>query len=386
MLAFAFAPHEAIAQLDTLAASARLPAREADRCARLADTLRRPARVCLLGPSRGDIAQVVQAILGSTHLPRAAQPPAMELKYGTVPKSVATLEDGTTLAESGWPSADTVKREPVFLQMELPVENLRSMSFLVLALEPDPAMHKPALSWAARRSEIAIWCTRSFSVADARIWGHAPERLTQHAYLLETRRDVSIPRHGAVANFTETFFTAGHEAGTTLDIEPLITRLTSDIEDARNADLDMAQLFLHRLRHLAVETPDDAPGEGRTDTNQTSVKHKLDLRPILSEPFLFLMARARDLVDVLAAVDPSQEWPGTVLDECIDIVEGLRDRAENWPDDIAPIRALQAMIEEVCDTTTLLRIEAGAEQAQDAAAMLFQLRVAFEQTLGWGTD
>lgn len=372
----AFAPQDAVVQLDHLIASAQLPARDANQCSRLADILRRPARICLLGLAADDITRVVQGFIGIEALFGAGLPPAVELLYGQDIRSRATLEDGTKLEYAGWPSDDILRRDPVFLQIFLPEDRLQSMSLLVLVLENDPRMQRPALSWAARRSEITVWCTPSFQHADAQVLDMAPERLTQHAYLLETRPEKSSPLHVAVGQFTGVFALANPAC---TDVTPLYDRLMMDIEDARVADLDMAQLFLHRLGHLAPCVPDPVA----EDTGDTLSEVAHDLRPLLSEPLLFLMARAADLAEQLAPVSSNEDWVALALSHCTGTIEGLRDRAENWPDDILPTQALKTTIEEVCDMIMLLEIEGQAEQAQDAAALMFQLRVAFEQALGW---
>lgn len=380
----AVGPQDAISQLEALAASARLSARDVQRCARLADTLRRPARVCLLGPDGSDLSWIVAGFLGPWPMSNAALPAAVELRYGPTLRSVTTLEDGTALAQDGWPTEDLLHRDPVFLQVELPLDLLCQMSLLVLSLEPHPAMYRPALSWAARRSEIAVWCTRSFGTMDARIWATAPERLTQHAYLLEAGPIAPGAIGADTRDFSQTFTVQaapGSDAG--LAMKPLLDRLTSDIEDARLADLDMAQLFLHRLGHLAPLPSGGDVADHSGPTPGLVEKQGEDMRVLLSEPLLFLMARAGALNEDLSQVPQPEDWQELVLSHCVETIEGMRARAENWPEDIADVQSLRAMIDEISDLTTLLQIENGPEQAQDASALLFQLRVAFEQALGW---
>jgi hypothetical protein len=123
--------------------------------------------------------------------------------------------------------------------------------------------------------------------------------------------------------------------------------------------------------------------DGQSPTEAPAVGPDEDTHALLSEPLLYLMARAGALSEDLAETEPPEKWPTQVLSHCVETIEGLRDRAENWPDDIAAAQSLRAMIDEICDLTTLLQIEDGPDQAQDATALLFQLRVAFEQALGW---
>ncbi len=211
----------------------------------------------------------------------------------------------------------------------------------------------------------------------------APERLTQHAYLLETRPEPALQLHDALSIFTQAFALKGFGASDALpDIRPLYNRLMADIEEARIADLDMAQLFLHRFRHLARTSPDTSQSDGSSAAQTPRTLPTADLRPILSEPLLFLMARASDLSEHLRPAPGEEDWPTLVLTHCTVTMDGLCDRADDWPDDMVPARSLRAMIDEICDLVMLLRIEGGAEQAQDAIALLLQLRIAFEQALG----
>ena len=371
-----FTPQDAVTQLDALIASANLPAREADQCSRLADTLRRPARVCLLGLATGDIARVARDFIGAEELFGEGLLPAVELHFGQKLLSKATLEDGTTLEAPGWPTEEVLRRDPVFMQISLPEDRLKLMSLLVLVLQDDPRMQRPALSWAARRSEITVWCTPAFQSADAEAVGLAPERLTQHAYLLETRPNADVGKHTEVAYFAEVFSLANPDV---MDLAPLYDRLVADIEDARVADLDMAQLFLHRLEHFAPKDTEPAARD-RADASRAPAP---DLCPMLSEPLLFLMARTGDLAEQLSPASETEEWVALVLSHCSETIEGLRNRAENWPDDVLLAQSLRTTIEDIGNIIVLLEIEGEAEQAQDAAALLFQLRVAFEQALGW---
>lgn len=371
-----FAPQDAVTQLDALIASANLPAREADQCARLADTLRRPARVCLLGLATSDIARVARGFIGARDFFGEGLPPVVELHFGQKLLSKATLEDGTTLEAPGWPTEEILRRDPVFLQIALPEDRLRLMSLLVLVLQDDPGMQRPALSWAARRSEIAVWCAPAFQNADAEAVRLAPERLMQHAYLLETRPKAGEAKHAEVAHFAEVFSIADPDS---MDLAPLYDRLVADIEDARVADLDMAQLFLHRLEHFA---PKDTEPTAR-NMAEASQAPAPDLCPMLSEPLLFLMARTGDLAEQLSLFSESEAWVALVLSHCGETIEALRHRAENWHDDVILTQSLRSTIEDIGDMIMLLEIEGEAEQAQEAAALLFQLRVAFEQALGW---
>lgn len=371
---------DALAQLGLLAKSDLLPAREAARCAQLVDALRRPARVCVVGQDESVIHMMLSILTGDhANIADDTLPPALELTYGATVQTRLTLEDGTTLNHDGPPTHDLLAQAPLFMQMELPSSLLRDMSILVLLLDRDPNIHRPALSWAARRTEIAVWCTSYFSQLDAQIWSHVPQRLSHHAYLVETRSghvsDV------ARDNFTEHLYLPIGSHPSVHDLAPLIYRLNDDIVDGRLADLDSAQMLLHRLGHLhPLPVPDDDVERKVAPRPPEEVAR---LRRALSEPFLFLQRRAGVLADDLAwaDVEGDEDWPAKVCKSCLATAEGLRDRAQSWPDDIPVVQKLSAFTDEVCDAFLLLEFESGADQAKDAAALLYQMRCEIERVL-----
>lgn len=419
---------EALTQLDLLARSNDLPAREAARCAQLVETLQRPARVCLVGQNRSVIGALLEAIVeGHAALALETLPAALEVRYGEAVRTQATLEDGTVLDHDGAPGRGGMGQTPLFLQLDVPSTALQDMSVLVLVLEQDPSTHQQALSWAARRTEIAVWCTETFSHADAQIWSHVPQRLSHHAYLIETKPD------GRDAAPKDTF--TGHVKLTRaapdrdLDCTPLFNRLNEDILEGRLADVDSMQMLLHRLGRLSDRSangraskapiglvavqpgvafdplPNRAPDpvDGRyvprdiahvsaisapavgsgAGVPQIARREVSDLRLVLSEPFLFLQRSAAALADDLAwaARDDAENWPDVVFAGASACAEGLRERAQNWPEDIPELDRIRIVIDDVYDAFVLLETEAEADRATDAAALLHQVRRVFDSAL-----
>lgn len=369
---------ETLARLDRLASCSSLAARDAARCAHLAEVLRKPVRVCLMGPAQSDLRTLLYGILGIDIAPDGLSlPSAIEMRLGDCVQTLATLEDGTHLSNDGWPDAELLAEAPVFLQLDAPAQALERMSFLALSLEADPAVHRPALSWAARRTDIAVWCTRNFSSSDAGIWANAPERLTHHAYLVETAPDQDAPHHRLQHSFTGYM-----PLPLPSTLEPLLDQLGRDIDEARMADIDAAQVLLHRLgpfdqeQSKAVETVESAPPPDPLRSHGQLTR----LREVLSEPTLYLSRRARALAQDLSWTDPQEEpdWFETALAHITETTEGLRDRTLGWPDDLTEFTHLADMVEEATDLILLLQVEAGPDQVEDAAGLLHQLRLAFD--------
>ena len=372
-------PTDTIARLDHLAGCDGLSARDATRCAHLAEALRKPVRVCLMGPAQGDLRTMIYGILGTDIAPDGLSlPSAVEMRQGPRVQTLATLEDGTHLSCDGWPTADLLAQAPVFLQLDTPSDALERISFLALSLEADPAVHRPALSWAARRTDIAVWCTPRFASVDARIWANAPERLTHHAYLVETGPGADAPQdriQNAFAGYLPLPLPGS--------ADPLWEQLNRDIDEARMADVDAAHLLLHRLgqtepigRAAATAQEEDATPKG----SMRSHGQLAHLREMLSEPTLYLARRARALAQDLSWTDTETEpdWPEAALAHVGETTEALRDRAMEWPDDLPEFNQLADMVEEATDLILLLQMEAGPDQVEDAAGLLHQLRHAFD--------
>ncbi|NKX44432.1 hypothetical protein [Roseicyclus persicicus] len=371
-----------VAQLEGLLARATLSPKDAARCARLAEALRRPARLCLLGPDPALLHWLLAGLIGEAPVAAGQMPPALEVSHGEAPRTVATLGDGSTLARPGLPQPDMLARAPVFLAVEAPVALLRRMSVLAVCLDVDPAQHVPALAWAARRSEIALWCTASFGPADARIWAAAPDRLHNHAVLVERAPAPTPPRLPAGAEFVARFAAGpapddGAAAPRAL-VAALQERLLADMDEARAADLDATRLFLHRLGS-AVPAP--AAAVAPRAAPAADAAPSAGMRALVSEPLLYLTRRARALAQALAWPDEGGDWAAEVLDGCCETAEGLRDRAADWPEDDPAATALRQAIEEMGDTALLLQIEGGAEAAETAAALMGQMRWELEQAL-----
>jgi hypothetical protein len=383
-------------ELEAALASAAIPPRIARSCERLVEKLRRPIRVGLIGFETGQRKRLLAALLGAGVLPERMAWPTIEIGFAEVPHTRATLADASTLAADGMPQPDLFDRDAVFLQIGAPLEALRRVTFLHLAAGEDAAEQSAALRWAARRIDFALWCSRDFSPAEARIWTAAPPELKNHAYLVAfaAGSEAGDLRDRTPPDFERVMVLPGGNAAGGAGAEDLkagaqrlFDQLAADIDDALGEDLDAARLLLHRCgQRIDRPKPDPAPAEaGRpasAEVARPDTPGPAGMVDLLSEPLIFLKRQARDLFEALEWHDAdSPDWAGEVLDRCCEVTDGLRDRAAEWPEDEGPALALRGFVDDASDMATLLQIEGGAEQAQDAAALLLQLRSAFEASL-----
>lgn len=382
---------------------AALPPRVAEGCARLAERLERPVRVALIGTEPALREALLRDLVDRAALPPGAGWPTLELGHRDTPRTRATLPDASVLTADALPDAAILGQGPVFLQIGAPVPILRRMTFLHLAVGADPRAQAAALGWAARRADIAVWCTRAFDATEAQIWADAPEAIKAHALMAVFTADTAHadrqrrPREmvAAVAVAPR----AGAVPGA-VDAHALRRRLEGEIDAALAEDIDAARLLLHRFGldplaggTAATDEPEPAPAPAPAAPPVTArpvVSVPLRAAPpvadrtaLLSEPLLYLRRRARALFEMLAwvAADGAEDWAITVLDHCAETAEGLRERAQDWPDDESDLDDLRSLVAEASDTTVLLQVEGGAAQAEDAAAVIRQLRRALEARL-----
>ncbi|MEM6609801.1 MAG: hypothetical protein AAF689_14630 [Pseudomonadota bacterium] len=413
----AFAPdtRDAVARLEAALNAPAMPPREAESCARLLDKLTRPVRVGVFGLSTGGDDWLLRQIIGAEILPQGADWPTLEIAFGTAHATLATFEDGMTSKVDGAADPGLLSQAPVFLRIEAPIDMLLRMSFLYLATDDAPAEQLSALDWAEPRTDIAIWATTVFGQEEVRIWAQAPDRLKNHALLVCTDPAQAEADLAARAGFDfDGVYAVPRQSEARGSVDRLMQRLDADINEARAADLDAADLFLHRLGHLvpshvpssatasardiAAEAAIVPPGTtaepvaiaAKTDAPIAQPKETLaissEAQALLSEPILYLKRRARALLELIewkaADADMTDDaWAEEVLTHACETTEGLQSRAMDWPEDDTRALTLRRTLDEACDVAVLLQVEGGPDQAQDAAMMLLQLRGDFERQL-----
>jgi hypothetical protein len=446
-------------RLDTLLVSGVLTQAEAVSCSGLAEALRRPARVAILGQSARDVTGVLRSMLGEGVVSVQPDGPAIELSFGEAAQHTATFEDGSSLSQEGYPGDNLMRYGPLFLQVEAPLPMLATMSFLALELGDAEDSFAPALRWAAKRSEIAILCAEGFGDREAALWAAAPDRLKNHCYLVTTSdRD---PASARARGLFDAVVHAPDPSEASPPLAVLKRRLATDISDARQEDVDAAALFLHRFRQaeasqtsspaafggLTAPTPQAAPERGVRGDDRTleeeleadppplrepapepaqkasqadtffaqlgnddidpplpeaepeieaepqpepeldqqdadiDVAAQAAARALVSAPILHLKRRSRALAELLEWREEDEEWSEEVLNHCAETAEDLRDLLAAWPDDEPMTDRFRDAIDQACDTVVLLQVEAGPDQAQDAARVLYQLRTDFEQAM-----
>lgn len=177
-------------QLARAVISGLLPDRAHEQAEKLLTRLETPVRLALIGMPQSGKSTILNLLIGQNVVDSHAPLPTFEFVYGRTAQAICTLSDGTKAALEGVDMNEIAQLSPVFVEIRMPLPALKKISVLEVVGPTDPnALHR-ASQWAAKRCDIAIWCTGDFPVIEQRIWTQMPDPLKDHALLLITRKDL----------------------------------------------------------------------------------------------------------------------------------------------------------------------------------------------------
>ena len=171
-------------------AAKSIPAAMMDRAKAILEQLDKPLKVSVMGMPWSGKSGVVNLLAGENVLPDVLRGATVEFTYGEMPRASITRRDGSTTEQIGLPDMYKIGMEsPAFVAIELPLPALRKITLLELAMPTEQAHQARALRWAAKRTDIAIWCTEHFPENEQSLWETVPLEMKDHAILLRTKID-----------------------------------------------------------------------------------------------------------------------------------------------------------------------------------------------------
>ncbi len=379
----------------------------AEKARRLEARLSTPVRVVLLGLPDARKLELLNALAGGTPLPDAAREVTVELLYGKAERARITRSDGSVAEIDGTPGAEDLA-DAALVVIERPTPVLRRTSFLNLVASADREEQHSAIAWAARRTDIAAWCSANFGRDDRLIWAEVPERVRDHGYLVLTgcgAEEASIIKARHRDEFLDVYAVNPDLEAAVSGIGELAGRIAYDAELGQRADTDSALLFLKtqaprprtrprpnsrpltqprvmtRPRTEPVEiAPPPAPAPAPVAVPEPAAVPVARAKPagspaLCGSGFGYLRDRGQALLGGVAGGAAFSD--DAVLAHCSETLTHLTDLVTGH-EDSESAGDLADMVLEAESLVILLENEGGAEAAVDAVSILLQIRREFE--------
>jgi len=406
-----------IARLDQAVASGDMPPAANSLAERILTRLKSPVRLAIMGLQGSGKSQVLNFLTGAEVIPKDVKLPSILVAWGKVQKIDCTLADGKTKTLDSFDIEAINRLKPVFIRLKLPLPALKRISILEVNINTNEAGQKRALAWAARSTDLALWCTQDFTKAESDLWNTLPSALHDHSLLIMTKadkhpdNDARQKKLEALRSSAAKLFSNVHPIDTLQalaargkDGEISETRLAKSggqdllravlhaVDQGIQASLDGAVILFtsYQISDLAMAsqkspTPEESKPESPPDKPIELLVPKEAPAPppdrddFNSEIVSYLTSRVKELQTQLKKSDDLDSE--TVMAQCYEYVEGLVEqlttRAENDPDILHTLDACQ----DAADMMLLLQLENQDSAVEDAVVLLLQIKRDFEQKI-----
>ncbi|MEL6587131.1 MAG: hypothetical protein AAFQ50_10795, partial [Pseudomonadota bacterium] len=186
-----------LAALDRAIAAGQLPEDVAAKAAALAEKLRAPVRVTLAGLPGAGKSTALNLLAGEAFLPtklsvQTHSLPTLRLRQGPVNRATLTLTNGTqeeVFEDEADPEALAARDNLAFVDMTHDLPALARVSLMEIVSKADDQAQLKAATWAAPRTDITIWVSRTWTPREQSLWAAMPERMRANAILLRSHAD-----------------------------------------------------------------------------------------------------------------------------------------------------------------------------------------------------
>ena len=326
-------------ELEQAVAGGLLPDYIQEKAEKLLARLQQPVRLALMGMPGSGKSTLMNLLVGSDIMKEGIRLPTLQLSYGDTAQTVCTLPDGSKTTVDSADPATIAGLSPVFVEMQLPLPALRKISILeVVAPNEQDAVHR-ASQWAAKRCDVALWCTRGFIDAEQQIWAPMSDTIKDHAFCMMTRADtlkadgLLETALGAVSAAAKDEFNqvlpigtkqaiAARRADGTVDKEmmresgglALISAVLKQVDQGRQSAVDMADILLHQHADvLAAPAPSQAAPEPAPVAAPPPAEP--DTAVEVAEPAPDAVTRLREIAAQKAAARQQEQAPAAPVQE-----------------------------------------------------------------------
>jgi hypothetical protein len=387
-------------RLRAVAMSRQSPASVREQAENLLSRLTSPVRVSLLGLPDAGKQGLVNALVGGNVIAETMDLPTIEVRFGTETRVQVTLQDGTVEEREGQLEAECLS-QAVLIVIERPLPLLRRISLLSVMADASVQDQRAATAWAARRTDIALWCSAKFSKTDEKLWSEVPDSLRDHAYLVLTNCDAeraSQVKDEMAGEFVDVYsLDLSPEAvdqGAT-GVDALSTRIIEHADLGRQADADSALFFLRASEQdpaIAAKLVEPAPVPA-AEKKKTSAAPAAPARPVTrprmarvphaetySTGLTLLRRFGMEALKELRAGHPdvAETLPG----RCTETLQQLADILNACEEDgVDKISHLIDSVYEAESLVILMENEASETSAIEAVSILLQMRRDLETCL-----
>ena len=390
------------------------------RAQSLLDQIERPVRLAIFGLPGSGKSQVMNFLAGADVLPKGARLPTLQLSYGAEAVAHCTLPDGSkrTLPMADMDAITTLS--PVFIDATMPLPALKKISILEVNAGADKEGQRRAMAWAAKRSDMALWCTKAaFGRDEQAIWAQIPDALQDHAFLLMTHADSEVVeeahpgrldhvRSVAQDHFqkvlpigTQTAISARNPDGS-VDKEMLrssggmavISGILRAVESGRQIARDQVDIF---MRQIEV-TPQPVVEPPKAEAPKVVAPKAVAPEPVaeVEEPPQFdgLGPASRDAcmqavaqlsaegTMMAEALDSAGLEDAEIVDICVDSIVWLADfLAESGDAGDQVMSQLRETAMDAADLVQLIQLETSETLANDSVSVMVQVKQELQQML-----
>lgn len=398
---------QTLVELQGLKTKEALSERARHTAERLETRLKTPLRVAIMGAEDAGKSTLLNYIAGGDVVPKGMQLPTLRASYSPHAHANCTLNDGTVLRMAKLDYDQILEKSPVFVDLRLPLPALRKITLLELVTRNDAAEQGRALAWAARRCDLAIWCSQTFAPQEQAVWNMAPEHLLDQSLLAMTKADLidedsqRAIRATAARRFSHVFpidtlgAISARDANGHLDRDALarsggldlIRTLLREIDNGIATAHDSALVLLARHAQwaqrngtrkstaLPAEEPSfEAPeGSGRLAEKEpgAGVDPRTRAKELLDSAKDHVIGQSDELLARLEAGEPIAA--PEIFDACVSTMRDLLDMLGD-ASDRAFLGEIHSVVLEGADMIELLRAERGRLAVNDALTVLLQVK------------